>query len=233
MIKNIVARYKRYRAITPTFSEFIESKPILFFLSVFSWPSRMIKGLYRWMVGWAGTKYGEQALAGISFAESSFFPIPPDPLLIAMVIIHPMKFLRFAIICTVASVSGGIFGYIIGVGLFETVGLWIMETYHLQEEFALIGEKYAENAFLTIFTAGFTPIPFKLITIAAGVFSVNFPVFVLAAFVGRGARFFLVAYLMHHLGKRYKDVIEKYVDLFSLAFVVLLVLGFFAVKYVL
>ena len=185
------------------------------------------------MVGWAGTKYGEQALAGISFAESSFFPIPPDPLLIAMVVTHPAKFLRFATICTLSSVAGGIFGYIIGVGLFGTVGVWLIETYHLQEEFLLIEQKYAENAFLTIFTAGFTPIPFKLITVAAGVFQVNFFVFVLAALIGRGSRFFLVAYLMHHFGKRYKDVIEKYVDILSIAFVVILILGFVAMKYVL
>lgn len=233
MIKKFSERYKKYREASPRFSEFVESKPVLFCLSVFAWPSRTVKRLYRWMVGWAGTKYGEQALAGIAFAESSFFPIPPDPLLIAMVVTHPAKFLRFAVICTLSSVVGGIFGYIIGVGLFGTVGMWLVETYHLQDAFLIIEQKYSENAFLTVFTAGFTPIPFKLITIAAGVFHVHFLVFVLAALLGRGSRFFLVAYLMHHFGKRYKDVIEKYVDIFSLAFVILLVAGFFAIKYVL
>lgn len=228
----MVDRYAQYRESSPKFSEFIESKPIFFVLSLFSWPSRMIRRLYRWVVGWAGSRRAEQALFGISFVESSFFPIPPDPLLIAMTTVHPNKFLRFAIICTAASVLGGVFGYSIGVGLFETVGVWVVETYHLEQEFQMIGLRYEENAFLTIFTAAFTPIPFKLITIAAGVFRVNLMEFLVAAVVGRGARFFLVAYLMHHFGKRYKDMIEKYVDIFSLAFVVLLIAGFFAVKYI-
>lgn len=231
MRKNLSETYKEYRQGSPRWSAFIASKPILFVLNALSWPSRLIKDLYRWVVKWAGSKYAEGALFGISFAESSFFPIPPDPLLIAMVISQPSKFLRFALICTTASVFGGVFGYIIGVGLFETVGKWVLDVYNLHEQFAFVGAQYAGNAFVAIFTAAFTPIPFKVFTIAAGVFQVNIVVFLLSAILGRGARFFLVAYLMHHFGQRYKDVIEKYVDVFSLVFVVILICGFVVVKY--
>lgn len=215
----------------PRFREFIESKPILWLLSCFNWPRKKIRSLYNWVVGWAQTKRAEQALAGIAFAESSFFPIPPDPLLIAMVMAQPSRFLRHAFICTVASALGGVAGYGIGMVLFGTIGSWVIDTYGLQEEFALIGVRYGENAFLTVFTAAFTPIPYKLITIAAGVFKINFVVFVIASFIGRGMRFFLVAFLMHHLGRRYKDSIEKYIDVLSLVFVAVLILGFFSLRY--
>lgn len=217
----------------PRFGEFVQSKPILFLLSAFEWPRKKIRALYKWVVGWAETKQAEKALMGISFAESSFFPIPPDPLLIAMVMAHPTKFLRFAFICTASSVLGGMFGYLIGIAFFGTVGQWIVDTYHLEEMFQLIAVKYEANAFLTVFTAGFTPIPYKLITVSAGVFQINFGSFVVASILGRAGRFYLVAYLMHHFGRRYKDSIEKYIDLLSLAFVALIILGIFALKYVL
>jgi membrane protein YqaA with SNARE-associated domain len=217
---------------TPRFQAFIESKPMLFVLSCIAWPRKIIRKLYGWVVGWAETKRAEQALAGIAFAESSFFPIPPDPLLIAMIMAKPASFLRHAAICTLASVFGGMLGYVIGLLLFSTVGAWIVDTYHLQEEFVHIGTRYGENAFLTVFTAAFTPIPYKLITIAAGVFKINFLLFVLASLIGRAMRFFLVATLMHHLGRHYKDSIEKYIDILSIAFVALLALGFFALKYI-
>ncbi|QQS61236.1 MAG: DedA family protein [Candidatus Moraniibacteriota bacterium] len=215
----------------PRFQKFIQSKPVLFSLSLLNWPRKKIRSLYTWVVGWAETKRAEQALATLSFAESSFFPIPPDPLLIAMVMANPSHFLRHAAICTVSSALGGILGYAIGVLLFSSVGLWIVNTYGLQEEFILIGNKYEANAFLTVFTAAFTPIPYKLITIAAGVFKINFLSFVIASLIGRGMRFFLVAFLMHHLGRRYKDSIEKYIDILSLVFVALIILGFMTLKY--
>lgn len=206
---------------------------MLAMFSLLNWPRWMIRRLYRWVVSWAETKNAERALGGISFAESSFFPIPPDPLLIAMTTVKPNKYLRFAMICTIASVLGGMLGYFIGVGLFETVGAWIIDTYGLQEGFKELGVKFNENASLAIFAAAFTPIPYKLIAISAGVFQVNFFVFILASIVGRGMRFFAVAFAMHHLGKRYKDRIEKYIDVLSLLFTLLLVLGFVAIHYLL
>jgi len=216
----------------PRVKRFIESKPVLLALSLLSWPRKIIRQLYGWVVGWAETKRAEQALAGIAFAESSFFPIPPDPLLIAMVMAKPTLFLRHAAICTLSSTFGGMFGYAIGLMLFSTVGVWIVSAYGLQEEFVQIGMRYEENAFLTVFTAAFTPIPYKLITVAAGVFHINFLAFVLASIIGRGMRFFLVATLMYYLGRRYKDSIEKYIDILSVVFVILIALGFLALKYV-
>lgn len=218
-------------AVAPKYEKFIETKPGFLLLSLFRWPRIQIKRLYAWVVGWAEKKQATKALAAISFAESSFFPIPPDPLLIALTTVKPRKYLRFALICTVASVVGGIFGYLIGIGLFESIGVRIIDAYHLHEEFEILGRRYDENAFITIFTAAFTPIPYKLITIAAGVFHVNFIAFILASVIGRGGRFFMVATLMHHFGKRYKDKIEKYIDLLSLAFVALMILGIVALKY--
>ncbi len=217
----------------PRFKAFKESKPIIWTLSLFSWPRKKIRALYAWVVHWAETKQAGWALGIIAFIESSFFPIPPDPLLIATTTVKPKKYLRFALICTVGSILGGIFGYLIGVMLFETVGQTVINTYHLQDEFVMIGERYEDSAFLAIFTAAFTPIPYKLITISAGVFNVNFFVFVLASIIGRGGRFFAIAFLMHHFGKRYKDTIEKYVDVLSLLFVLLLVGGVLSIKYLL
>lgn len=215
----------------PRFGEYVESKPVLSVLSLLSWPRRKIRALYRWVVGWSESRQAERALGGIAFAESSFFPIPPDPLLIAMVTAHPAKFLRYAAICTLSSTVGGMFGYFIGVALFGTVGQWIIDTYGLQAAFGTIAERYEANAFLTVFAAGFTPIPYKVITVAAGVFRIDFLPFVLASILGRGGRFFLVAFLMHHFGKRYKDSIEKYIDVLSLLFVLLLVAGFLVIKH--
>lgn len=216
---------------SPRFRRFIESKLVLLLLSSFNWPRKKIRALYRWVVGWAETKQAEQALGAIAFAESSFFPIPPDPLLIAMVMAKPVMFLRYATICTLSSVVGGIVGYAIGLLFFETLGKWIIDTYHLQEKFVYIGTRYDENAFFTVFTAAFTPIPYKLITVAAGVFQIHFLMFVVASIIGRGMRFFLVAFLMQRLGARYKDAIEKYIDILSLIFVAMIIVGFLSLRY--
>lgn len=191
-----------------------------------------IRNLYGWVIGWAEKKQAEKALAGLSFAESSFFPIPPDPLLIAMVTARPHKWVRLASICTLASVAGGLLGYAIGAGLYETLGKWLIDAYSLSAEFTRVGELYNQYTILAVIIAGFTPIPYKLFSISAGVFSVSLPLFALASAVGRGGRFFLVAFLMHHLGRRYKDKIEKYIDILGIAFIVLVVLGVLALKYI-
>lgn len=227
MVRKLFSRAKA----SPRYEAFIATKPLLLLASAFNWPRRQFRRLYGWVNGWAGSRQATKALAAISFAESSFFPIPPDPLLIAMTTVQPKKYMRFATICTAGSILGGIFGYVLGVGLFESVGRPIVDFYHLQDKFVLLGQRYDQNAFLTVFTAAFTPIPYKLITLAAGVFKVNFFAFLLASILGRGARFFLVATLMHHFGKRYKDKIEQYIDALSLGFVALLILGVVALKY--
>ncbi len=184
------------------------------------------------MMKWGDSPNAEKALFGFTFIESSFFPIPPDPLLIAMVIANVKKWLRLALITTAASVLGAVLGYLIGLFAFETVGRSIVEFYGLEEEFNIVGEQFQQNAFWAILVAGFTPIPFKVFTIASGVFYINIITLLLASLLGRGARFTVVAWLSKALGARYKDKIERYIDILGLAFIALLVLGFVAIKYV-
>ncbi len=158
--------------------------------------------------------------------------MPPDVLLIPMVIADRTKWFRNALICTLGSVTGALLGYLIGWGLYESVGVLIVETYDLQSQIEQIGKAYNDNAFMTIVTVGFTPIPYKVFTIAAGLFKLSIPILILASFVGRAGRFFLVAGLLRLFGKKIQDAIEKYFDYFALAFAALLIGGFLLVKYV-
>ncbi|HEY1074621.1 MAG TPA: YqaA family protein [Patescibacteria group bacterium] len=194
-------------------------------------PSRAIRKLYNWTIHWSKTKHASRALFVIAFAEASFFPIPPDVLLIPMVISDRARWWRTALICTVGSVLGAMLGYAIGMGLYKSVGQPIVDAYGLQSTVNLVGQKYADNAFLTVLTAAFTPIPYKVITIAAGLFKISFPTLVFASVVGRAGRFFIVAGLLRVFGEKIEEKIEKYFDLFALLFFALLVGGFFAVRY--
>lgn len=194
-------------------------------------PLRFFRQLYTWTLHWAKTPQAPFALFGIAFIESSFFPIPPDILLIAMVVAKRQKWLRDAAICTIGSVSGALFGYFIGWSLYETIGKIIVNAYHLQPMMDLVGRKYADNAFLTVFTAAFTPIPYKVITIAAGLFRISLATLVVASIVGRSGRFFLVAGALRVFGEKVEKSIEKYFDIFSVAFILLLIGGFLALKY--
>jgi len=196
-----------------------------------NWPRVAIRRLYAWMMRWGDSQGAEKALFGFAFAESSFFPIPPDPLLIAMTTSSPKKWLRFALICTGASVLGAVFGYFVGFALFESIGQPIVDSYGLQQEFVKVGESFNNNAFWSIFTAGFTPIPFKVFTIASGLFRVNILTLLIASALSRGMRFGLVAWLAHKLGSKYKRQIERYIDIISVVFLVLIVLGFLVIKY--
>ena len=201
-----------------------------FIKNIFGIARLCFKNLYTWTVHWAKTPQAPYALFGIAFIESSFFPIPPDVLLITMVVASRKNWLRNASICTVGSVVGALFGYCIGWSLYETIGKAIVHTYHLQPMMDLVGRKYAENAFLTIFTAAFTPIPYKVITIAAGLFRISIVTLVVASIIGRAGRFFLVAGALRIFGERIEKAIEKYFDLFSILFLLLLVGGFLAFK---
>lgn len=194
-------------------------------------PLRWIRRLYDWTLHWARTKQAPYALFLIAFIESSFFPIPPDVLLIAMVVAHKKNWIRNATICTIGSVLGALLGYFIGWSLFETVGKFIVQTYNMEAVVRMLGEKYAENAFLVIFTAAFTPIPYKAITITAGLFKISLVTLVIASIVGRAGRFFLVAAALRIFGKKISDSVEKYFDIFSIAFLLLIVGGFLALKY--
>src|SRR3989344_2801672 len=168
-----------------------KSISILFFpIKVYTKSTRK---LYDWTLKWSKTKYANLSLFFLAFAESSFFPIPHDVLLIAMTVANRFKWWIFATITTAGSVLGGIFGYYIGVAFFETVGKTIIEFYHLQEFVGIVGDKYSENSFLAVFTAAFTPIPYKVFTISGGVFRIPLQDLIIASILGRGGRFFMVA----------------------------------------
>lgn len=188
-----------------------------------------LRRLYDWVLGWADRPGGAWALFGIAFAEASFFPIPPDVLLIPLVLGRPTRGLWFAIVCTAGSVTGAVAGYLIGSFLFTSVGQPILELYGATEHYVSLGRMFNENLWLTLGTAGFTPIPFKVFTIAAGAFGVLFLPFVLVSAASRGARFFLVAGLLYLFGERIRAFIERYFNLLSILFVILLVGGFLLV----
>ena len=195
-------------------------------------PIRWFRNLYNWTLHWAKKKEAPFALFGIAFIESSFFPVPPDVLLIAMVMANRKKWMMHATICTIGSVCGALLGYWIGWSFYEVAGRWIFHTYHLEAIVELIGQKYQENAFLTVFTAAFTPIPYKAITITAGLFHIPLFVLIIASLIGRAGRFFLVAGALRLFGKKIEASIEKYFDLFSVGFVILLIVGFLLLKHV-
>ncbi len=193
----------------------------------------LLRSLYDWVLRWAATPYALPALFLISFIESSVFPIPPDVLLIAMVVAVPTRWFRFALACSAASVLGGMFGYFIGYQFMDLIGKRIVEFYHFQEKFDKIGLLYEEYEAWAVAMAGFTPIPYKVFTLAAGAFEINFLIFVLASTVGRSARFFLIAFLIKKYGPAIKVLIEKYFGIFSIVFFILLFLGFYLLKFVL
>src|SRR3989304_5700561 len=191
----------------------------------------ILKRLYEWVLQWAHTPYGIWALLVLAFTESSFFPIPPDVLLIALAVSVPAKSFRYALICSIGSVLGGMLGYLIGLEFYDILGRKIIEFYNLQDQYAAVKVLYDQNAFAAIAIAGFTPIPYKVFTIAAGAFQVSFSTLVSASAASRPARFFLVAGLFFFFGSRIKPFIDKYFEAITVAFVVLLVLGFVVIKY--
>lgn len=185
-----------------------------------------IRNLYAWFTGWADKPQAETALVSFTLAEAVIFPIPPDPLLIALVFAKAERWWKLALKTTVASIVGGIVGYMVGVGLFETFGQWLLDTNHWHDEYAKLGAAFAGGTFIAVLTAALTPIPYKLITLTAGAFSVHFGLFLLASIIGRGLRFFGVSYLARYLGKRHKDKIEQYIDVISIVVVLLAVILF-------
>lgn len=196
-----------------------------------------LRRLYDWVLHWADTPYAIPALFALSFAESSFFPIPPDVLLIALCIGEVNKSYRFATWCSIASVLGGIAGYGIGMYLWDIDALrnffytWVPGVN--EKNVASVSRLYEQYNFWVVFVAAFTPIPYKVITILAGVCGIHFGMFVLASAIGRSARFFLVAWLFRTYGPPIKDFIERRFALVTIAVTVVGVLGFVALKYVL
>lgn len=195
----------------------------------------LIRRLYNWVLAWADTPWGTPALFAISFLESSLFPIPPDVLQIALTVSRPKRAFWYALVSTVASVLGALLGYWIGFGLWQAVGGFFLDYVPgvTQQNIDLVGSRFRENAFVTIFAAAFTPIPFKVITIASGIFSGYVPLgtLVLASILGRGARFFLVATLLFFLGPTARGLIEKRLELITILLFVAVVAGFAAIKF--
>jgi membrane protein YqaA with SNARE-associated domain len=193
----------------------------------------ILRRLYDWVLHWAETPYGLPALVILAIAESSFFPIPPDVLLIALAISIPAKAFRYAAWCTAGSVFGGVIGYLLGWGMWEAVQPIMIPAVFHEDKFDRVMEIYREWGVVFVFVAGFSPIPYKIFTIAAGVAKLNLAAFVGTSIIGRGARFFLVAAVIRKFGSKAKEIIDKYFNLVTLAFTVLLVGSFVLLKVVL
>jgi len=168
-------------------------------------------------------------MAAVSFAESSFFPIPPDVVLVPVVLANRERAYWIATVCTVASVLGGILGYAIGYFLWESVGQWLAQLYQMEEKMEGLRQLYGDYGSAVILIKGLTPIPFKLVTIASGVFAFNFPLFVLLSVITRGFRFFLIAFLLKRFGEPVQGFIERRMNLIGWAVLIALIGGFAAV----
>jgi membrane protein YqaA with SNARE-associated domain len=190
---------------------------------------RMFRPMYDWVLRMAHHRHALRSLAVVSFAESSFFPIPPDVMMVPMVLARRDKAYTIAAVCTIASVIGGMFGYAIGYFLMESVGQWLVELYHMQSRIETLRAGYEHYGAAIILLKGLTPIPFKLVTIASGLFKFNFPLFVLLAAITRAARFFIIAALLKRYGEPVQKFIEERLNLFAWGFLILLLAGFAAV----
>jgi len=201
-------------------------------LSDFALPMKFIRKIYDWVLRWADSKWGSLALFILAFVEASFFPVPPDVLLIALCLGRPKKSLKYAAICLGGSVAGAAAAYGMGYWAWDLVNHWFIPKLFSQEAFDSVRVMYENWNFWAVFTAAFTPIPFKIFTLAAGVFSINFPMFLIACAIGRGARFFLLGFLILKFGPPIKSFIDKYFNWLVLAFTVVLIGGFLLIRYV-
>ena len=201
---------------------------------------KLIRRLYDWVLHWSETPYGPAALFVLAFAEASFFPVPPDALLIALVLGSSKKAFRFAFICLVGSVTGALLGYFIGNllwwfpgGEFTSLANFFFDTIpgFSEKDFFNIQELYVKYDFWIVFTAGFTPLPYKVITISAGAFDINLIMFITASIVSRGARFYLISLLIWKFGPQIKQFIDKYFNWLAIVFTILLVGGFVVLNY--
>ncbi|MFN2353765.1 MAG: YqaA family protein [Desulfopila sp.] len=195
--------------------------------------SGMLRRIYDTCMEWLESPYGIYVLFIIAFAESSFFPLPPDVFLIALCIGIPRKSFKYAAVCAIGSTLGGAFGYGLGMWAMEGIGQPIVEWYGLADKYEQVRHLYNEYDALAIFAAGFTPLPYKLFTITAGAFEIKFFTFLLVSLVSRSARFFLVATCIYFFGAPVKRYIDRYFNILSIVFVILLVGGLVAVKYLL
>jgi membrane protein YqaA with SNARE-associated domain len=186
----------------------------------------MFKRLYDWVLSLSESPSAPAALAAVAFAESSFFPLPPDIILIPMSLAQPQRAWRYALICTIASVAGGVLGYAIGALLFDTVGQWLIHAYGYGDRMTALKETYARWGALVILLKGLTPIPYKLVTIVSGLLGYNFAIFVLLSILTRGARFFILAGALNLFGNPLRLALERHFALFMGFIAVTIVAGF-------
>jgi membrane protein YqaA with SNARE-associated domain len=186
----------------------------------------MFASLYSRLIALAESPRAMPALAAVAFAESSFFPIPPDVMLAPMTLAQPQRAWRFALVATVASVAGGILGYAIGALLYDTLGHWLIDLYGYGARMDSLRETYARWGWLVILVKGVTPIPFKIVTIGSGLLGYNFPLFVALSIVTRGARFFLVAGLLNWFGEPLRERLERHFAVFLAGMATIVVVGF-------
>ena len=190
----------------------------------------ILRNLYNWTLDKASHKKASWFLVLISFAESSFFPIPPDILLIPMILTKRLKAWFYALICTLSSVAGGLAGYAIGIFFYATIGSAIVEIYGLSDSFNLFEDYYNQYGIWIVLGGGFTPFPFKFITIASGVFNLDIFLFVIVAIIARGLRFYLIATLLFIFGNAIKNLIDKYFNLLVSLFFILLIGSILIIK---
>ncbi len=192
--------------------------------------ARQLRRLYDWVLHWAETPYGVPALFLLAFAESSFFPVPPDVLLIALAVSLPARSLWFALVCLAGSVTGAYLGYALGYFGWETVGRPLVDFYHGQETMEWIRLQYETYGFWGVLVAALTPIPYKVFTIASGVFHFDLGTFTTASILGRGLRFFAVGTLIYFFGPPIRSAIDRHFNLMAAIFLLLLIGGFVVIK---
>lgn len=195
-------------------------------------PFYQLRITYDWLIKWAGHKHATKMLAFVAFVEASFFLIPPEALFLPMATAEPKKSLRFALITSIFSVLGGIFGYYIGMAMWDLLAPFFFEHIFTEEKFAMVQGLFHEHGFITIFFAGITPIPFKIFTIVAGVVSLNFGVFVLGAGISRTLRYFIIGILLYVYGEKVRGLIEKHFEKCTIIGSILLIALFYLIKQV-
>jgi membrane protein YqaA with SNARE-associated domain len=191
----------------------------------------MLRKMYDWCIAAAGKPYATWTMGAVSFVESSFFPIPPDAMLIPMSLARPDRAYYFATVCTLTSVAGGILGYAIGYYLYESLGLWLMQLYGYGDKVEAFQQAYREWGAWIIVLKGLTPIPYKIVTIASGFAQYPILPFILLSFIARGMRFYLVAFLINRYGERARAIIEKRLGLWTTIAAVVIVVGIVAAVY--
>jgi membrane protein YqaA with SNARE-associated domain len=189
----------------------------------------MLRRLYDWCIDAAGKPHAAWILGCVSFAESSFFPIPPDAMLIPMALARPDRAFFFATVCTATSVAGGLLGYFIGAELYATVGQWLIQLYGYGDKVEAFRAAYAQYGAWIILLKGLTPIPYKIVTITSGFAGFNIGLFIVLSIITRGARFYLLAFLLNRYGERARQILEKRLGLWVGLFLLVLVVGFIVV----